>query len=474
MSIDEYNKFMGNIVDTMNDGLFLVRTDGTIAMVNDALLQITGFTREDLLSKPCTVLDCDVCRKARSKGGKHWCRMFKEEPDHRKHCLMRRKDGAYVQVLKNASILTDGDKVIGAVETVTDLTELERKDETIQELKRLLDAEDSFHGLVGHSEAMRRVYSLIERAAQSDAPVIFYGESGTGKELAAHAIHELGKRANGPFIQCNCAALTVSLLESELFGHVKGAFTGAYRHQVGRFEAADGGDLFLDEIGDAPLEIQVKLLRVLETKRFERVGDHRPIRVDVRIITATNRDLPTQVRANEFREDLYFRINVIPITMPPLRDRREDIPLLADHFIRRKQHSGASIRGLSPEAMRLCMAYSWPGNVRELVSAMEYAAVVADSELIRPEHLPPAIVNGHGECPATVSEKNPPAPTNRATPGNATTEMPTQKNQLLQALKQTNGNKSKAARLLGVSRMTVLNRMRKYGLNTQTVITAGS
>jgi PAS domain S-box-containing protein len=468
MSIDEYNKFMGNIVNTMNDGLFLVRTDGTIAMVNNALLQITGFSREDLLGKPCTVLDCDVCRKARSKGGVHWCRMFKEEPDHRKHCLMRRKDGAYVHVLKNASVLTDGDEVIGAVETVTDLTELGRKDETIQELKRLLDAEDSFHGLVGRSEAMRRVYSLIERAAQSDAPVIIYGESGTGKELAAHAIHELGKRANGPFIQCNCAALTVSLLESELFGHVKGAFTGAYRHQVGRFEAADGGDLFLDEIGDAPMEIQVKLLRVLETKRFERVGDHRPIHVDVRIITATNRDLPIQVRSNEFREDLYFRINVIPITMPPLRERREDIPLLAEHFIRRKQHSGASIRGLSPEAMRLCMTYSWPGNVRELVSAMEYAAVVSDSELVQPGHLPPAIANGHGECRSSAHDGN------SSAAGSSVEKIPEQKAQLLQALEQTHGNKSKTARLLGVSRMTVLNRMRKYGLNTQTVITAGS
>ncbi len=312
MSIDEYNKFMGSIVDTMNDGLFLVRPDGTIAMVNDALLRITGFTRKDLLDKPCSVLDCDVCRKTRSKGDGHWCGMFNKKSEHRKPCHMRRKDGAYVHVLKNASVLRDGNNVIGAVETVTDLTELGKKEETIQELKRLLDADDSFHGLIGRSETMRRIYSLIERAAQSDAPVIFYGESGTGKELAAHAIHELGKRTDGPFIQCNCAALTVSLLESELFGHAKGAFTGAYRHHIGRFEAAHGGDLFLDEIGDAPMEIQVKLLRVLETKRFERVGDHRPIEVDVRVITATNRDLPTLVRSKEFREDLYFRINVIP------------------------------------------------------------------------------------------------------------------------------------------------------------------
>lgn len=469
MSTDEYNKFMGNIVETMNDGLFLVRTDGTIAMVNDALLRLTGYSRDDLLGKPCTMLDCDVCRKARSLGRGHWCRMFDSEPDHRKPCHMRRKDGAYVHVLKNASILRDGDKVIGAVETVTDLTELGRKDETIQELKRLLGTEDSFYGLVGRSEAMQRVYSLLERAAQSDAPVILYGESGTGKELAAHAIHELGKRSDGPFIQCNCAALTVSLLESELFGHVKGAFTGAYRHQIGRFEAAHGGDLFLDEIGDAPSEIQVKLLRVLETKRFERVGDHRPIKVDVRIITATNRDLPRLLQSNDFREDLFFRINVIPITMPPLRERREDIPLLAEHVLRRKRSAGSIIRGLSPQAMRLCMQYAWPGNVRELVSAMEYAAVVTDGELIEPAHLPPGIANGDSVCPPA---QNIPAPQEAPEEHASTTNMADEKEALLRALKQTSGNKSQAARVLGVSRMTVLNRMHKYGLNTKTVITS--
>ena len=222
----------------------------------------------------------------------------------------------------------EGGNVIGAVETITDLSELDRLDQEVVHLTRQLGEDFGFHGIIGESPAMKKVFDLLQRAATSEAPMIIYGESGTGKELVARAVHELGSRKNRPFVQLNCAALNESLLESELFGHTKGSFTGAYRHKVGRFEAADGGDLFLDEIGDIPLSVQVKLLRVLESKQFERVGDHRPIRVDVRFITATNKDLSALIEEKKFRDDLFFRINVIPIHLPPLRRRREDIPLL--------------------------------------------------------------------------------------------------------------------------------------------------
>ena len=212
--------------------------------------------------------------------------------------------------------------------------------------------EDYEHlGIVGSSPAIHKVFQLIEKAAHSDSPIIIFGESGTGKELVARAIHDQGHRKDGPYVQLNCAALNAALLESELFGHVKGAFTGAFRHRIGRFEAAHSGDLFLDEIGDIPMSIQVKLLRVLETRQFDRVGDHHPISVDVRIISATNKNLLDMIAQKQFREDLFFRINVIPIYLPPLRERKEDIPLLVSTFIQRLQRvTGKRIIGLTPNA----------------------------------------------------------------------------------------------------------------------------
>jgi transcriptional regulator with GAF, ATPase, and Fis domain len=301
------------------------------------------------------------------------------------------------------------------------------------------------------------VFQLIEKAAHSDAPIIIFGESGTGKELVARAIHDQGRRKDGPYVQLNCAALNADLLESELFGHVKGAFTGAFRHRIGRFEAANGGDLFLDEIGDIPLSIQVKLLRVLESRRFERVGDHHPVSVDVRIISATNKNLVELIAQKQFRGDLFFRINVIPIHLPPLRERREDIPVLVNTFIQHLQPlTGKSITGLTPDALRRFMDYSWPGNVRELKSALEYAFVVASSGLIEVEHLPPQFAPGFktAESGPTAADGSP------------------EKNALIEALRRTNGNQTQAARLLGVNRVTVWNRMRKYGIDPKKITPA--
>ena len=391
MQVQKVNRYLKEIINTMNDGLMVVSPDGTILMVNEALEKIMGYRREELIGRSCTLLKCDTCATARSKGQSQWCDLFKQGAATRKRCLFMRKDGSYVHILKNAAILRgEAGQVLGAVETLTDISELARRDEELQQLSRLMDTAGGFQGMVGKSPRMQQVFELTQKAAQSEAPVIICGESGTGKELVAHAIHALGRRREGPFITCNCAALNAALLESELFGHVKGAFTGAYNHRQGRFEAAHRGDIFLDEVGDIPPAIQVKLLRVLETKQFERVGDVRPISVDVRIITATHRDLESLVSAGKFREDLFFRINVIPIPLPPLRDRLEDVPLLVEHFLQRlRRRSGKEIAGLDREAMKIFLDYPWPGNVRELQGALEYALVVAEDGLIAPEHLPP-------------------------------------------------------------------------------------
>jgi two-component system response regulator HydG len=453
------NRYWHEILNTMNDGLMVVSPDGTILMVNQAFEKIMGYSREELIGRSCSLLHCDTCAAARSEGKDKWCDLFDQETATRKPCQFLRKDGSSVPVLKNAAILRDEDgNLLGAVETLTDISELSQRDETIQQLSRLMDTTGDFHGLVGKSPNMQRVYELTRKAAQSEAPVIIYGESGTGKELVAHAIHALGPRSQGPFITCNCAALNEALLESELFGHVKGAFTGAYSHRQGRFEAAHRGDLFLDEIGDLPPAIQVKMLRVLETKQFERVGDHRPIAADVRIITATHRHLETLVAEGTFREDLLFRINVIPIYLPPLRERLDDIPLLVEHFLKHlRQRSGKNITSLTREAMRILLDHPWPGNVRELKGVLEYAFVVAEGSLIAPDHLPPKL-GSRATTPAVPPEIV-------AAPD------ADEKTSLINALQQTGGNQSQAAALLGISRVTVWHRMKKYGINVHKLVT---
>jgi transcriptional regulator with GAF, ATPase, and Fis domain len=309
----------------------------------------------------------------------------------------------------------------------------------------------------------------------SDAPVVIYGESGTGKDLVARAIHQAGSRKERPYIQFNCAALNESLLESELFGHAKGAFTGAYRHRIGRFEAANGGDIFLDEIGDIPLSVQVKLLRVLESKQFERVGDNMPINVDVRIISATNKNLEELIGQRVFRDDLYFRINAIAIHLPPLRERAQDIPLLVSAFIRKHQKkSGKRITGLTRSAMELFIAYHWPGNVRELKSVLDYAFILAEEGMISTDHLPPHMVEKPDNIVATSLPgeiQKPTAGARQMTYFKDTEADLDQKKALIDALRRSEGNQSQAARLLGINRVTVWNRMKKYGIDLKRVMT---
>jgi two-component system, NtrC family, response regulator HydG len=440
------------IINTMNEGLMIVGTDGKIIMVNQAFETLTGFSESELLGKPCTILHCDACGRILGKGAS-WCALFENPPDpvKRCRCTILRKDGTGLPALKNASVLRDeAGKIMGAVETITDLTEVDRLDREVAQLSRQLE-EFGFYGIIGESPVMQKVFDLLQRAAASEAPMIIYGESGTGKELVARAAHELGRRKEKPFVQLNCAALNESLLESELFGHTKGSFTGAYQHTIGRFEAANGGDLFLDEIGDVPLSVQVKLLRVLESKQFERVGDHRPISVDVRVITATNKDLSEMIEQKKFRDDLFFRINVIPIHLPPLRERREDIPLLVDAFIRQlRERTSKNLTGLSKRVLDHFMEYPWPGNVRELKSTLEYAFVVAEKGLIDEEHLPPQVL----QTKRSVRDKLQPV----------SEENRDLKTELIDALQRSGGNQTLAAQLLGVQRITVWRRMKKYGM----------
>ena len=453
MNTEEINRYLKDIIGTMSEGLLLVAPDGTMLMVNKAFEDLTGYKAEELVGRPCTLLSCDACETTLVKDGDTWCSLFQKGQVSRKQCSIIKKDGSCVPVLKNASLLKDDEGLpLGAVETLTDLSEVERLDREVHHLSHQLEIKNGFHGIVGSSPVMQKVYQVVQKAALSDAPVIIYGESGTGKELVARAIHLMGRRKDAPFVQLNCAALNEALLESELFGHIKGAFTGAYRHRIGRFEAAHEGDLFLDEIADIPLATQVKLLRVLETKQFERVGDHRPVSVDVRIITATNKNLQEMIDSKRFREDLFFRINVIPIHLPPLRERLEDVPLLVNTFAERlRERTGKKITGLSPEAMERFMSYSWPGNVRELRSVLEYAFVIAERGTIGLEQLPHPLIsepNRHSASPKESEEKI----------------------ALVEALRKSSGNQSEAARILGVNRVTVWNRMKKHGIDLRKVL----
>jgi two-component system, NtrC family, response regulator HydG len=458
----ELNQYLPDIINTMSEGLFCASTEGTIMLANEALSRITGYSREELINQPCGVLGCDACEQSRAEGRHAHCTLFRNGVENRKNCRLRRKDGTLVHVLKNACLLKNAQgQVIGAVETITDITELDVKERRIRQLARNLEAGSDFHGMLGRSRAMREVYNILEKAARTEAPVLILGESGTGKELAAQAIHELGPRSKGPYVQVNCAALNESLLESELFGHAKGAFTGAYRHRIGRFEEVAGGDLFLDEIGDVPLSVQVKLLRVLETRVFERVGDSQALPLDARLIAATNQDLPGLVAEKRFREDFYYRVSALPIRLPPLREREGDVELLAAHFLEAcRRQCGKDIPCISGEAMGVLVSYPWPGNVRELRSAIEYACMIIEQGAITPAHLPPQLVNRIPVC-----REEPGTTIWSAIPENV------QKRELLDALQQCRGNQTRAAKLLGVSRLTVINRMRKYGIHFRMTVT---
>ena len=449
----DISKHWKTIVDTMQDGLMVLDTKGNILAMNPAAELLTGYAADELIGENCRTLNCTGCTVYGRGAGKDWCSLFVTGEVKGKKCLITNKDLRAVHVLKNASVLKDSDgNPIGSVETFTDMSEIVRQQQEIESLRRSCHLDDGFHGIIGESSAMQQLFELIINVSASDAPVLIHGQSGTGKELVARAIHEASSRNHKAFIKVNCAALNENLLESELFGHEKGAYTGADRTRIGRFEAAHEGTIFLDEIGDIPLSTQVKLLRVLEEKEIERVGDQKPIPVDVRVISATNQDLEGLVSQKLFREDLLFRINVFPLSCPTLLERTEDIPLIIQNFIEQNSAKGTkTISGVTPEALEAILTYSWPGNVRELRNAIEYAFVLCPGGWIGLEHLPSKI---------TSANRTP-----QLNPRTDSASWQKERQKLIDTLRQVGGNQSQAARLLGVSRVTIWKRMKKYGIS---------
>jgi len=317
----------------------------------------------------------------------------------------------------------------------------------------------AFAGLVAHSPAMGRVLRLVDQLRNRETTVLIQGESGTGKELVARAIHAHSPRRAGPFVAVNCAALPADLLESELFGHVRGAFTGAVRDRAGRFEVAQGGTLFLDEVGDLPLQLQVKLLRVLQERSYERVGDSSTLQADARILTATHRDLRRAVESGTFRDDLFYRLRVFPIELPPLRERREDIEPISRYLLLRVgERSGRALR-FSPDALKALLSYSWPGNVRELENALEFAVTVSQGQTVRAEDLPPEVSAARLSAPEGARAR----PAGRAPAAGAGREE--QRAALVGALDRNHWRVAEAARALGISRSTLWRRMRELGVS---------
>jgi len=418
-------------------GIIVTDATGRIRLFNSAAEAMTGFDRDDVLDRTVDDLQREICMEAIPVPGG----TAEEDEPGRTHCRIRTRAGEDRQILRT-TILFPGEPG-GVIETLTDVTDVAALREQVENLRGILGDRDRFHGMIGRSARMAAAFERIRLAADSNATVHIRGESGTGKELAAAAIHFSGPRAAHPFVKVNCAALPETLLESELFGHAKGAFTGALAKKIGRFEKADGGTLLIDELGDMSPVVQLKLIRVLETREFERLGETEPIRVDVRIVSASHRDLKALVREGRFREDLYYRVNVFPIELPALRDRREDVPLLVAHFLLKfREETGRPIREVSPEAMRLLLAHSWPGNVRELANAIEHGFVTA---------------RGHAILPADLPDELRGASARDLPPGD-------EREMLIEALREEKGHRERAAARLGVSRVTLWKRMKKHGV----------
>ena len=427
------------IFDSVADAIVAVDLQLRIINLNRAAAELAGLSRLDAGGDSC--LDAFGLDREGDVG-----RLLSE---HREAggvaTQITGANGSRYHLLASTCVLRDDTgREQGMILVLRDVTELEA-------MRDHLAGRRAFHGLVGRNRRMQGIYELVEQLADSDATVLVYGESGTGKELVAAAIHTSSHRANGPFVKVNCSALSESLLESELFGHVKGAFTGAIRDRVGRFEQADGGTIFLDEIGDLSAEVQVKLLRVLQEHEIERVGSGRTVAVDCRVIAATHRDLRRAIAEGRFREDLYYRLNVMPIEVPPLRERAEDIPLLVDHFVDTfRVRTGRPIHHVSDEALDALMAYSWPGNVRELQNAIEHAFIRCRSEVLVPDCLPPQL----------TSPAPPPAIPAVDRPSVAADE----RQDLVAALESSHWNRGEAARHLGMHRTTLWRKMKEFGL----------
>lgn len=429
------------ILDSIADGVFTVDGEWRITSFNRAAEEITGVTRERALGQRCfEVFQASICQthcalRDTMDTGRRWV-------DQRIDILNSR--GEKLPVSISTSVLQDEQgHAVGGVETFRDLSALEL-------LRKEIDHRYTFHDIISKNHQMRRILETLPDLAAVDSTILIEGPTGSGKELVARAIHNLSRRAARPYVAVNCGALPDTLLESELFGYRKGAFTDAKKDKPGRFARAEGGTLFLDEISDISTALQVKLLRVLQEKEYEPLGGTVPVKSNVRVITATNRPLAEQVARGVFREDLFYRLNVVRITLPPLIDRREDIPLLVSHFIRQlNAEHGKRVESISAEAMSELMRHSFPGNVRELQNIVERAVVLCRGTQIEMENMPPELLDA-----SPLQARSSTAPQSPLSESEAAT--------ILHALRQQGGHRGKAAALLGIDKSTLWRKMKKH------------
>ena len=427
------------VFDALTDGIIAVTKDGVIYNMNTAAENMLGTRIDELLG---VQLDRYLSELSETdvKFVNDGLQRSDDEDGHLELRIHDPKNGIRSLAL-TLRVLRDEGEVRGAVVILYDKTEVER-------LRGDLSRARGPGNIVGSSPVMHSVFEMIREVAQTDTTVLIEGETGTGKELAANAIHELSTRSAGPLVKVNCAALPEGLLESELFGHVRGSFTGAVSDRIGRFEMAEGGTLFLDEISSVSPTIQVKLLRVLQERTFERVGEGKTRTADVRVISATNVPLQDEVAAGRFRDDLYYRLHVFPIKLPPLRNRMGDVPLLAEAILGKLAGTGKTVPVVTDDAMRMLLRYDWPGNVRELHAALEYSLVRSRGEAIEPHHLPDQIGNPRAPKRSSVRECDLTPATVRA------------------ALEEHGGKKTEAAKSLGISRVTLWRKIKEWGIES--------
>lgn len=450
--------FVRMLLESVGDGVFALDTKGRIISWNPAMEHITGYTENEAIGKGCGLLGFSQCFGKACPNGFVECGILNEGKLGPVECFLRHKEGRAVPIIKNARVIKEEDGTVnGIVEAVTDLSELYSTKLKMREATLRLNELNRFSGIIGKSRAMKNVFASIKASAESDVAVLIQGESGTGKELVACAVHACSDRKEKQLITVNCSALSESLLESELFGHIKGAFTGAIRDRKGRFEEADGGTIFLDEIGEISPLIQIKLLRVLQQKEIERVGESMKRMINIRIIAATNKDIYQLVKEERFREDLYYRLKVFPIHLPPLRKRKDDIPLLVNHFIDiNNKNTGKRIQGISQAAMSSFMNYYWPGNVRELENSIEHAFVLCDRDRIDVLDLPEEVRregNNYVSFELYNASKKLPRPGGKLA-----------RETLLDLLNECDWNKAEVARRVGVSRASIWKYMKKWSI----------